>query len=103
MPRSRINGNFIEIERNSELFYFLVRMQDEVHRFAISSFRNKKSKSLTSSILDGVVGLGKKRKDELIKAYGSVEEIKRSSVEELSQYIPFNVAVRVKEKLNNHN
>ncbi len=97
------NGNIIEIEKNSELFYLLVRMQDEVHRFAITSHRNKRSKSLTSSILDSIQGLGKKRKEELLRAYSSISEIACASVEELSQYVPLNVAKTIKEKLNNHN
>lgn len=96
-------GNIIDIERQSELFYFLIRMQDEVHRFAISSHRNKRSKSLTSSILDNISGLGKKRKEELLSVYVTISEIAKASVEELSQYIPYNVAKEVKEKLNNHN
>ena len=98
-----VNGNIIDIEKNSDLFYFLVRMQDEVHRFAITSHRNKRSKSLTSSILDSINGLGKKRQEDLIKAYGDISSILTASLEELSQYVPLNVAKELKEKLNNLN
>ena len=97
------NGDAVEIDRQSDLFYFLIRMQDEVHRYAITSHRNKRSKSLTSSILDDIEGLGNKRKSELIRVYGTISEIAKSSLEELSQYVPYNVAVNIKEKLNNHN
>ena len=98
-----INGNVIDIDKHSDLFYFLVRMQDEVHRFAITSHRSKRSKSLTSSILDTIKGLGKKRKEDLIKAYGTISSIASATIEELSQYVPYNVAKEIKEKLNNHN
>ena len=98
-----INGNVIDIDKHSDLFYFLVRMQDEVHRFAITSHRSKRSKSLTSSILDTIKGLGKKRKEDLIKTYGTISSIASATIEELSQYVPYNVAKEIKEKLNNHN
>ena len=93
--------NVIDIDKHSELFYFLVRMQDEVHRYAITSHRNERSKSLTSSVLDSIEGLGKKRKEALLNAYNSLSEIREASEEELSQYIPLNVVSKLKEKLNN--
>ena len=92
-------GNVIEVNKQSDLFYFLVRMQDEVHRFAITSHRNKRSKSLTSSILDSIKGLGKKRKEELLRVYGSISEIAKASEEELSQYVPLFVAKEIKNVL----
>lgn len=94
------NFNLIDIDKKSDLFYLLVRMQDEVHRYAITSHRNKRSKSLTASLLDDVEGLGKKRRDALLNAYNSLGEIKEASVEELSQYVPEIVAIRIKEKFN---
>lgn len=96
-------GNVIEINKQSELFYFLIRMQDEVHRFAITSHQNKRSKSLTSSILDSIEGLGKKRKEELLRIYGTISAISSANIDELSQYVPYKVAINIKEKLNNHN
>ena len=98
-----INGKVIDIDKQSDLFYFLVRMQDEVHRYAITSHQNKRSKSLTSSILDSIDGLGKKRKEDLMKVYGTISAIASATLEELSQYVPYNVAINIKEKLNNHN
>ena len=75
-------------------------MQDEVHRFAITSHRNKRSKSLTASLLDEIDGLGKKRRDTLLSAYGSLSEIKDATIEELSQYVPHSVAIKIKEKFD---
>lgn len=102
--RGLMNADFgiVDIDKHSDLFYMLVRMQDEVHRFAITSHRNKRSKSLTSSLLDSVDGLGKKRRDVLLSAYSSISEIREASVEELSQYVPRNVAFNIKEKFNNN-
>jgi excinuclease ABC subunit C len=77
----------------------LARMQDEVHRFAINYHRDLRSKSLTSSILDSIAGLGQVRKNALLKNFGTINKIKQASLEELSQYLPINVAKQVKEAL----
>ena len=92
-------GEVIEIDKRSDLFFFLMKMQDEVHRFAITSHINKRKKSLTSSILDEVKGLGVKRKEILLKAFPSTADLMKASVEEISQYVPINVAKEIKEKL----
>lgn len=94
-------GNIIEIDKKSDLFFFLMKMQDEVHRFAITSHINKRKKSLTSSILDEIKGLGARRKEVLLKAFPSTADLKNASVEEISQYVPFNVAVELKKALEN--
>ena len=103
--RALINeeGEIIEIDKRSELFFFLMKMQDEVHRFAITSHINKRKKSLTSSILDEVKGLGNKRKEVLLKAFPSTVDLMNSTVEEISQYVPFNVAIEIKKVLNKEN
>jgi len=90
----------IELKTDSKLFLFLMKMQDEVHRFAITFFRNKKTKSMISSILDQVEGLGDKRKERLLSIYQSIEEIKKAPIEQLSQIIPNNVAIELKKVLN---
>ncbi|HHU60013.1 TPA: excinuclease ABC subunit C [bacterium] len=102
VTRGLINakGEEIKLDKKSALFYFLVNMQEEVHRFAIKSHINKRSKSLTASILDDIKGLGKKRKAVLLSAFGSLAEIRKARVEELSQYIPKNVAYSLLETLN---
>ena len=92
----------IIIDKRSDLFFFLMKMQDEVHRFAITSHINKRGKSLTSSILDEVKGLGSKRKETLLRAFPSTADLKKATVEEISQYVPFNVAKEIKEKLDNN-
>ena len=101
--RALINerGDVIEIDKRSDLFFFLMRMQDEVHRFAITSHVNKRKKSLTSSILDEVKGLGSKRKETLLKAFPSTADLMNATIEEISQYVPINVANNIKDKLNN--
>ncbi len=93
------NNNEIDISDNKALFFLLTRMQDEVHRFVIDYHRYKKSKSMTSSILDDVKGLGDKRKSSLIAAFGSIDKIKEASIDELSQFVPRSVANELKSKL----
>lgn len=93
------NGEEIDIKSDKELYFFLVKMQDEVHRFAISNNRKKRSKSLTSSVLDEVSGLGKKRKELLLSVYKSIDDIKNASDQELSIYLPKKVIENLREKL----
>lgn len=93
----------IEIDKRSDLFFFLMNMQDEVHRFAITSHINKRKKSLTSSILDEIKGLGVKRKEVLLKAFPSTLDLKNASIEEISQYVPMSVAKEIKNVLENSN
>lgn len=68
---------------NSELFRLLTRMQDEVHRFAITFHRQKRSKRQTKSELDTIPGVGAKTKELLIKTFGSVKRIKEASLQQL--------------------
>lgn len=93
------NGNEIEISDDNTLFFMLTRMQDEVHRFVITYHRNQRNKSLTSSILDEIPGLGKKRQAVLLTNFGTISKIKEASLEELRQYVPLNVAKTLKDKL----
>ncbi len=96
------NGDLIDIDKRSDLFFFLMKMQDEVHRFAITSHINKRKKSLTSSILDEVKGLGVKRKETILKAFPSTLDLKNATVEEISQYVPLNIAKEIKKVLDNN-
>lgn len=91
---------FVPIDKKSELFYFLTRMQDEVHRYAISFHKQLRHRSLFDSILDQVTGLGPKRKKALLKQFGSVKQMKEASVEQLSQVIPENIAFQLKDILS---
>lgn len=89
----------IKLDKKSDLYFFLLNIQDEVHRFAITFHRNKRSKSLFQNSLYQIKNLGKKRIQKLLEKYETLEKIKEASVEELSQIVPHNVAVEIK-KLN---
>lgn len=93
------DGNVISLEDNKSLFFLLVRMQDEVHRFAITFHHQKRSKNFTKSILDDIEGLGTKRKQIILDHFTSIDLLKNATVDELSQYLPIEVAKRVKEKI----
>ena len=86
----------IEIDKTSNLFYLLERMQDEVHEFTISYHRKLRSKGMVSSFLDNIEGIGAKRKHELLKKYSSVNKINEATIEQLSEIIPVNVAINLK-------
>ncbi|MBR0294871.1 MAG: excinuclease ABC subunit C [Bacilli bacterium] len=85
---------------NKSLFFLLTRMQDEVHRFAITFHKELRLKSQTASIFDGINGLGKKRRELLEKAYPDINLLKQASIEELSQLLPYEVAKELYEKLH---
>lgn len=90
----------IDLERNSPEFFLLQRIQDEVHRFAITFHRQLRSKNSFSSKLDGVPGLGPKRKKLLLKEFKSLKNIQQASLEEIHQLgIPLPVAEAVKAVL----
>ena len=95
-----IDDNYNTIEVSSELFLYLTRMQDEVHRFAITYHRNIKSKGSLSSILLNVSGIGDKRRKELLKKYSSIDKMKNASIDDLSTIIPKEVAVDLQKYLN---
>ena len=84
-------GREIYIEKNSPLFRFITRVQDEAHRFAISYHRSLRSKDIFKSQLDDIRGIGKKRKVSLLKHFGSVENIKNASLEELKKAEGMNI------------
>lgn len=85
---------------NKNLFFLLTRMQDEVHRFAISFHREKRSKAMTISIFDEIKGLGNKRRENLIKLYPDINKLKEASIDELSQILPKEVAITLYNKLH---
>jgi excinuclease ABC subunit C len=93
------DGNVISLEDNKSLFFLLVRMQDEVHRFAISFHHQKRNKQLTVGILDNIKGLGEKRKELIKEHYPSIDALKSTTKEELSQFIPEDVALSIIEHL----
>ena len=91
----------VELSRNSQEFFLLQRIQDEVHRFAITFHRQLRSKNSFSSQLDGIEGLGPKRKQNLMRHFKSLTNIKKASVEEIVEVgVPRKVAEAVQEKLS---
>ena len=91
----------VELSRNSQEFFLLQRIQDEVHRFAITFHRQLRSKNSFSSQLDGIDGLGPKRKQNLMKHFKSLTKIKEASMDEIVEVgVPRAVAEAVQRKLN---
>ena len=91
----------VELSRNSQEFFLLQRIQDEVHRFAITFHRQLRSKNSFSSQLDGIEGLGLKRKQNLMRHFKSLTNIKKASVDEIVEVgVPRKVAEAVQEKLS---
>ena len=89
----------IGVKQNTPLFHLLENIQDEVHRFAITFHRDKRSKSQTASVLDDISGIGEKRKTALLKAFKSVSRIQKASLEEIAEVVGISVAKNIKEKL----
>lgn len=80
-----LDGDFIDLEDRSNTSLFLKRIRDEVHRFAITFHRKLRDKRLRESLLEKVKGIGKKRRLELLRHFGSIENIRKASVEELTK------------------
>lgn len=92
----------IGIKQGTPLFHLLENIQDEVHRFAITFHRDKRSKSQIASALDNIKGIGEKRKTALLKEFKSVARIKKASLEELAKVIGESAAKSVKEALGDN-
>ena len=97
------NNEEIKIEHNSDVFFYLERMQDEVHNFTINYHKQLRSKGAIESILDSIEGIGEKRKKKLLKKYKSINKLKEVDIEELEEILPNNVALNLKEFLNSMN
>ncbi|MGL4382812.1 MAG: excinuclease ABC subunit UvrC [Bacilli bacterium] len=89
-----------QIDKKSELFFFLTRIQDEVHRYAITYHRKIRSKSTFKTKLDEVKGLGHKRQALLLKKFKSYEKINNATIEELEDVIPKQVALELYNKVH---
>ena len=94
------NGDTFDIPKDSPLFFLLTRMQDEVHRSAISYHRKLRQKAQTRSVLDEIEGIGPKRKKQLLKAFGSFTALKQASEEQLAEVVPAAAAKNVYEALH---
>ena len=92
-----------EIDKTSNLFHYLTRIQDEVHRFTINYHRELRSKSSITSILDNIEGVGETRKKELIKEFGSIKKLSEASINEIAKIVPLNVAENIHNYLTDYN
>lgn len=90
----------VGMKTDSELFHILTQIQDEVHRYAITFHRDKRSKHALHSALDDIKGIGPKTRDKLLNAFKSVKKIKGATVEELATVIGQEKAKAVKESLS---
>jgi excinuclease ABC subunit C len=90
----------IGMKTDSELFHILTQIQDEVHRYAITFHRDKRSKHALHSALDDIKGIGPKTRDKLLNAFKSVKKIKGATIEELATVIGQEKAKAVKESLS---
>ena len=90
------------IKLTEEQMNFVTRMQDEVHRVAIEYNRKLREKEATKSKLDDILGIGAKKKQELLKTFGSIEEIKKANIEEITKIKGINpdLARKIKENLD---
>lgn len=89
----------VGIKQGTPLFHLLENIQDEVHRFAITFHRDKRSKSQVASALDQVKGIGEKRKTALLKKFKSVNRIKQATLEEIAEVVGMTAAQSIKESL----
>ncbi len=95
------NDQEIQISKNSQVYLLLANISQKVHDFAISFFRSVKAKGLFSSRLDGISGLGKARKEKLLKKFITIDAIKKASVDDIVNIgIPKDVAIEILKKLN---
>ena len=92
----------IDINKRSNLFYYLERMQDEVHNYTIHYHKQIRSKGALESVLDHVEGIGEKRKKELLKRYRTTTKLKSLSIDELKEILPEKVACNLYEFLQSY-
>lgn len=92
----------IEIDKRSDLFLLLTKMQNEVHNFTISYHKDIRSKGALSSLLDNIDGIGEVRKKKLLKKYKTISKMKEASLEELEEVLPKDVATSFREFLDSY-
>ncbi len=97
----RDDGTTCEILKESALFFMITRIQDEVHRFALTYHQQKRGKAQTKSQLDDIKGISTVRKEKLLKHFGSYQKLKSADVNMIAEVIPKNVAINVYEALHN--
>ena len=97
-----IGGNppeIIPIDKKSNLFLLLTKMQDEVHNFTINYHRQIRSKGSLSSMLDNIEGIGEKRKKKLLKKYKTITKMKEASLDDLKRILPENIAINFQQMI----
>ena len=92
----------IVIDKRSDLFLLLTKMQTEVHNFTISYHKQIRSKGALSTILDNIDGIGEVRKNKLLKKYKSISKMKEASIDDLEEILPHDVAISFKEFLDSY-
>ena len=92
----------MKIDKQSDLFLLLTKMQDEVHNFTISYHKNIRSKGALSSVLDNIEGIGEVRKNKLLKKYKTISKMKEAPLEELEEILPKDIAVSFKDFLQEY-
>lgn len=92
-----------EIDKTSDLFHYLTRIQDETHRFTINYHKSIRSKGALSSVLDQIPGIGNKRKKELLLKYNSIDGILKANLDELNQILPKKITKNLIEVLKKKN
>ncbi len=92
-------GELIPLDRKSPLFFLLMRMQDEVHRYAITTHRGKRAKSLFTTFFDDIPGIGLKKKERLLDAYPTMESLLNATAGEIAQLTDAKSARLVYEKI----
>lgn len=92
----------IPIDKRSDLFLLLTKMQTEVHNFTISYHKQIRSKGALSTVLDNIEGIGKVRKNKLLKKYKTISKMKEASLKELEEILPKDTAITFKEFLDNY-
>ncbi|WP_105977826.1 excinuclease ABC subunit UvrC [Staphylococcus simulans] len=96
-----VNAEVVSLKKNSQAFYLLQRIQDEVHRFAITFHRQTRQKHGLTSVLDNIDGIGPKRKTKLLRTFGSVKKMKAATVAELQEIgFPKKIAENLLQELN---
>ncbi|MGA0875553.1 MAG: excinuclease ABC subunit UvrC [Bacilli bacterium] len=93
------DGEIFDFTQQPSLFFFLIRLQDEVHRFALAFHQRLRKQKTTKSIFDDIPGLGPTRLTTLQKRYPSLDLLKQASLEELCQLLPKNIALLLQAKL----
>ena len=99
--RALIDVNRKEYPISENLFHFITNLQDEVHRTAIEYHRKVRDREMTKSKLDYIDGIGEKKRQTLLKEFGSIDKIKKASIEELTKIKGINetLAKKIKEEL----